>query len=1036
VATAAELQIILTAKDSASQQIDGLGKSLGALGGVGKVAAVGLAGLATVGVGLAAGLASSITAAADFEAAMSGVGAVSGASATELAALSAKALQLGQDTTLAGIGATDAAAAMQALAAGGVSTQDILEGAAQGALLLASAGGIDVARAADIAANALNQFGLSGSQAGHVADLLAGAANASSADVGDLGESLKYVGPIAHSMGIGIEEVVATLAEFGSQGIKGSQAGTSLRSILASLVDPSKAAATTMKDLGLQFFDSAGHMKSIAGISEELKTKLSGLTDQQRAQALSQIFGNEALSAATILYGEGAAGIQKFLGQVDQAGSAAATGAKRNDNLKGSIEQLKSSLETASITLGMAFLPAVRGIVNAVGNAVNAAIPFIQQYGPVLVAALQAGIAVLAGFGQAVGQAALAVLGAFRAFASGQTTLAEFIGGMEIFVTTIRDKLAGLAVAAAPYIAQFFQAIAGAIAQWAPQIAAQFQLWARSFVDWIVTTAIPALGPPLAAFVAAIGAWITGTALPAIQAQVLVLAAALTDWVLTTAVPALQAALPLWVLAFATGLQAALVVVQQWAADLMVGIGGALNAILPLIQAFFAVFLANLPALQALWSQLIVVWGQALTALTPLAPAGEVLAAVLGGVLVLAVTGFLGILGALVGFLTGALPGAIQVASGLLTALGGVFQAVQAVIQGVVGVVSALIHGDWAGAWRAATQAANDFSSAVQTIFQGFVKVITGLIETFIGGAEAAWAGFVATTQGFFSALVSDSENQIGQMITSIVASVTAFIADTEAAVTAWVTAVVTSFTTLATDTLAQTTALVTTVTASIAAFIGNTESLVTGWVLAIANAFLDLYTQATGAVTNLVTEVDGSFTNLVGLVRLAMGNLSAAVISALEGLIGTAASEAASVGRAIADGIAGGISSGAGAIAAAARDAASAAFEAAKSVLGIHSPSKAFEYVGAMTVAGFARGITRNSGLVERALGGVTVGTPTVAGIATSAAPVGGGAVAGGGSVTYLITGNTVLSKDTATQQALSGIVTSAQRRTIGYSV
>ena len=1025
MATAAELQIILTAKDSASQQIDGLGKSLGALGGVGKVAAVGLAGLATVGVGLAAGLASSITAAADFEAAMSGVGAVSGASATELAALSAKALQLGQDTTLAGIGATDAAAAMQALAAGGVSTQDILEGAAQGALLLASAGGIDVARAADIAANALNQFGLSGSQAGHVADLLAGAANASSADVGDLGESLKYVGPIAHSMGIGIEEVVATLAEFGSQGIKGSQAGTSLRSILASLVDPSKAAATTMKDLGLQFFDSAGHMKSIAGISEELKTKLSGLTDQQRAQALSQIFGNEALSAATILYGEGAAGIQKFLGQVDQAGSAAATGAKRNDNLKGSIEQLKSSLETASITLGMAFLPAVRGIVNAVGNAVNAAIPFIQQYGPVLVGALQAGIAVLAGFGQAVGQAALAVLGAFRAFASGQTTLAEFIGGMEIFVTTIRDKLAGLAVAAAPYIAQ-----------WAPQIAAQFQLWARSFVDWIVTTAIPALGPPLAAFVAAIGAWITGTALPAIQAQVLVLAAALTDWVLTTAVPALQAALPLWVLAFATGLQAALVVVQQWAADLMVGIGGALNAILPLIQAFFAVFLANLPALQALWSQLIVVWGQALTALTPLAPAGEVLAAVLGGVLVLAVTGFLGILGALVGFLTGALPGAIQVASGLLTALGGVFQAVQAVIQGVVGVVSALIHGDWAGAWRAATQAANDFSSAVQTIFQGFVKVITGLIETFIGGAEAAWAGFVATTQGFFSALVSDSENQIGQMITSIVASVTAFIADTEAAVTAWVTAVVTSFTTLATDTLAQTTALVTTVTASIAAFIGNTESLVTGWVLAIANAFLDLYTQATGAVTNLVTEVDGSFTNLVGLVRLAMGNLSAAVISALEGLIGTAASEAASVGRAIADGIAGGISSGAGAIAAAARDAASAAFEAAKSVLGIHSPSKAFEYVGAMTVAGFARGITRNSGLVERALGGVTVGTPTVAGIATSAAPVGGGAVAGGGSVTYLITGNTVLSKDTATQQALSGIVTSAQRRTIGYSV
>ncbi len=545
MASTAELAIIISAKDSASKQIDGLAKSLGGLGGIGKVATAALAGVATAGLALAGGIGVAINSAATFESAMSAVGAVSGASNEELQALSDTALRLGQDTTLAGIGASDAAAAMQALAAGGVSTQDILEGAAKGALLLASAGGIEVPRAAEIAANAMTAFGLAGTDVAHIADLLAAAANASSADVGDLGESLKFVAPIAHSMGLSIEEVVATLTEFGTQGIKGSMAGTALRSILSSLAKPSKQAQQAIEDLGLEFFDSSGKMKTIAGISDQLKTKLGGLTDQQRANTLVTLFGNEALSAATILYGEGAEGIKKYLGQVDIAGSAAANGAKRNDNLKGSIEQLKSSWQTATIVLGQAFLPAVRGVVDAITGAVNAAIPFVKQYGPVLVAALTQGIGAVVGFGKSVGTAIGAVVDAFLKLRDGQITLAQFIGGLEIFVSTIRDRLAGLAAIVAPYLGAFFSAIGSFIATYGPQIAAQFLLWAGSFVNWITDTAIPWLLPKLAAFGTALVGWVTGTAVPAVVAAAGQLATALGGW-LGAAATYVVGQLPTW----------------------------------------------------------------------------------------------------------------------------------------------------------------------------------------------------------------------------------------------------------------------------------------------------------------------------------------------------------------------------------------------------------------------------------------------------------------------------------------------------------
>lgn len=537
----------------ASKELQGFSQSLGSLGGaVSTFAKVGLAAVATAGVALVGGLGASINQAMNFEAAMSAVAAVAGASDSQLQQLSDTALKLGQDTSLSGVSATDAARAMRELAAAGLSVQDIVGGGALGALRLASAGGVDVARAAEIAAMALSGFGLAGTEAAHVADLFASAANSSAISVDDIAETMKYVAPIAKSMGLSIEEVTATIAALGNQGIKGSQAGTSLRSMIVSLAKPSKEAAKVMANLGLSFFDTNGEMKDLAGISQELQSKMSGLTDKQRASALATLFGNEALTAATVLYGEGAAGINKWLGEVTTGATAAEVGAKRNDNLKGSIEALKSSFETAQIVLGKAFLPGLKSLVDTAALAVSAAIPLIEAWGPRLVAGLMAAIGVLTSFGGYVASAIGAIVGAFKALQAGQISLGDFVGGLKALIGVVLGDIGGLLGKVAAFFAPYFAAIGSAIASALPAIAGQLAQLGQTFGGWITGTAIPYLLTNLPLWLGALTTWVTGTALPGIYAAVSGVGAAFGGWITGTAIPYLTTNLPLWLTTITT----------------------------------------------------------------------------------------------------------------------------------------------------------------------------------------------------------------------------------------------------------------------------------------------------------------------------------------------------------------------------------------------------------------------------------------------------------------------------------------------------
>src|SRR5215212_2275045 len=198
--------------------------------------------------------AASVKMAGDFEQSLNIFKSVTGATAQQMAQVAARARELGKDISLPGISAKDAAVAMTNLAKAGLDVDQSLA-ASKGVLSLAKAGNLDVADAASIAAKALNAFGLAGGEAARVADLLAAAANASSADVSDIALGLAQVGAGARQMGVGLQDTIAALALFTNAGIRGQDAGTSLKQMFISLAAPTKQASTLMKDLGLNFFD-------------------------------------------------------------------------------------------------------------------------------------------------------------------------------------------------------------------------------------------------------------------------------------------------------------------------------------------------------------------------------------------------------------------------------------------------------------------------------------------------------------------------------------------------------------------------------------------------------------------------------------------------------------------------------------------------------------------------------------------------------------------------------------------------------------
>lgn len=326
-----------------------------------------IAGAALIGT-----FALAVTAAAGFDKQLSSLRAVTGATAEEMKVLSDAALKAGADTAFS---ASDAARAQTELARAGVSTADILGGALTGSLDLAAAGGLDLGRAAEIAASSMNMFGLVGSDVAMIADTLASGANKSAAGVDDLAQALSMGGTMASQLGMSIQETTGLLSMFADRGIKGSDAGTMLKTMLLRLTPTSAEAAAAMKDLGISGYDASGAFVGVADLAGQLQASLGSLSQEQRNAALTTIFGADAYRAAAILLDEGAAKVDEYSAAMSDQGAAARMASTMMDNLSGDLEQLKGSMETSLIRSGSGANDALRsltqtatGLVNVIGS--------------------------------------------------------------------------------------------------------------------------------------------------------------------------------------------------------------------------------------------------------------------------------------------------------------------------------------------------------------------------------------------------------------------------------------------------------------------------------------------------------------------------------------------------------------------------------------------------------------------------------------------------------------------------------------------
>jgi TP901 family phage tail tape measure protein len=346
--------------------------------------------LLVAGAATAAVVALSVAKYTEFDKAMSQTGAATMATASEQRELGEAALKAGADTAYS---ASEAAAAEEELAKAGQSVSDIVGGSLNGALALAAAGQLQVARSAEIMATTLTQFRLPASEAAHVSDVLAAGAGKAQGSVDDLALALSYVGPLAGSVGLSLNETAGTIAYFATQGIIGEKAGTSLRGVLASLQAPSMAAEKELAKYNISVFDAQGNMLSLAGIADQLQSKLGGLTEQERLAALGRIFGNESLNAATLLYEGGADKITEWTDAVNDSGYASEQAAMRQDNLAGDIEKLGGAFDTALIRTGS-------GANDVLRQMVQIATQLVDSYGempaPVQATALGLGVAAAA----------------------------------------------------------------------------------------------------------------------------------------------------------------------------------------------------------------------------------------------------------------------------------------------------------------------------------------------------------------------------------------------------------------------------------------------------------------------------------------------------------------------------------------------------------------------------------------------------------------------------------------------------------------
>lgn len=305
---------------------------------------------------------------ADFDSAMSKVAAVSGATGDDLQALRDKAREMGSQTKFS---ASEAAEAMNYMAMAGWKTEDMLSGI-EGIMNLAAASGEDLATTSDIVTDALTAFGLTAADSGHFADVLAAASSNANTNVSMMGETFKYAAPVAGALGFSVEDTAQAIGLMANAGIKSTQAGTSLRSIMTALSGEVKFCGESIGEVTVQTTNADGSMRDLNDILADCRTAFSGLSESEQASAAQALVGKNAMSGFLALMNAAPADISKLEGAISSCdGTSLSMAETMQDNLAGQLTILKSQLEELAISFSDILMPAIRSIVTWVQGLVD-----------------------------------------------------------------------------------------------------------------------------------------------------------------------------------------------------------------------------------------------------------------------------------------------------------------------------------------------------------------------------------------------------------------------------------------------------------------------------------------------------------------------------------------------------------------------------------------------------------------------------------------------------------------------------------------
>lgn len=719
----------------------------------------------------------------EFEVAMDAVGAVSGATDSQMDALGETALRLGESSQF---GATETANAMGELAAQGVNAEAIINGAAEATLNLAAAGGTDLVTAATAASTAMNIWGLGTEDLAEVTNRLTGAANVSAFGVEDMTQGMASGGIAAKTFGISMEDTTTALAALSKGGFQsGSDAGTSFKAMLTGLAAPMGAGADAIEDLGINVRDAGGNMLPVSGIIEELQDKLGDLGKEDRDEAMARIFGTDGMRAASALMGLTGEEFEAMSATMEST-DAASIAAKRIDNLSGSMDAMGGAIETAQIRLGQKLTPAIRGAVDIAAELI-----------PILAGGLFTAM-------DKIGEVATDVGDAFQ-FVNDKLDMGEKLGDVVAagapalaFFTDLFDKLdagpavmAGIATAIAVLMIPMMITGATAVAGLATSFVA---LTIAMATNPLVLAAIAA-GLLVAGIILVVKHWdelvekfpILGDIVNEIQASWANLLPHITgalDAVKEYVAEAVAFLSEKW-----AELWPAIVDGAKAAGEFLIG---AFNTVWPMIisgvESVRDFFIAAWPVVvgvvqdaisgiqsiwAAIWPDIQNIASQAMETISAVIELGMAVvaraidlasAAVRAGAAVWPYiqSAVLTAVGVIVGFIQNSLPGIQTIVTGVWNfiqtatmaawgAISGVIEGALQIIQGVVQVATGALRGDWSTAWEGIKNIASGIWTAISAVITAGFETIKALFtlhwEVIKGLTDIAWEAIKAAVE-------------------------------------------------------------------------------------------------------------------------------------------------------------------------------------------------------------------------------------------------------------------------------------------------